>query len=219
MLSAENLASIEADGRELGRLIRLHPDTEVPQYPGWLLSDLAQHVSWVYGRVVITCRDLPTERIKGPRLLEGMDPADWYDQSLDELLSSLRDADPSAAVWGLMGMATIGFWERRMVIETAIHLWDARQAVGDEMPIGDFPAEAGLDEYAERVGWLGELPPITVEATDLGRVWLYGEGDPVATVTGSASDILLRIYSRPSPVVLPEAWADALDSLPAPPKP
>ncbi len=219
MLSAENLASIEADGRELGRVVRADPNTPVPQYPGWLLSDLAQHVAWAQGRVVTICRDAPAERIKGPRLPEGTDPADWYDQTLEELLGALSKADPATSVWGLNDMATIGFWERRMVIETAIHLWDARQSVDAPEPLSDHAAIAGLDEYLERVTWLGRLPTIEVEAVDLGRAWRYGEGEPVASVSGRASDLLLRLYSRRSSVVLPEEWATTLDSAPAPPKP
>lgn len=219
MLSAENLASIEADGRELGRLVRSSPNIPVPQYPGWLMSDLAQHVSWVQGRVVMICRDRPTERIKGPRLPEGLDPADWYDRTFTELLEALRQAERATPVWGLLDMATIGFWERRMVIETAVHLWDARQAVDAPAPLSDHAATAGLDEYLERIGWLGELPPLEVEATDLGRTWRYGVGEPVASLSGSASDIFLRLYSRSSTVVLPVEWATTLESLPAPPKP
>lgn len=183
------------------------------------MSDLAQHVSWVQGRVVMICRDRPTERIKGPRLPEGMDPANWYDRTLTELLEALRQAEPATPVWGLVDMATIGFWERRMVIETAIHLWDARQAVGQPAPLSDHAATAGLDEYLERVARLGELPPIEIVAVDVRRTWLYGVGEPVSVIAGSTSDILLRLYSRLSAIVLPEEWATTLDALPAPPKP
>lgn len=219
MLSAENLASIESDGRELGRLVRSHSGSPVPQYPGWLMSDLAQHVAWAQGRVVSICQEKPTGRIHGPRLPEGADPADWYDRTLVDLVAALAAADPLTPVWGLTDMATIGFWERRMVIETAVHLWDARQAVGEPEPLSDHAATAGLDEYLERLPRLGELPPIEIEAVDIGRTWLYGVGEPVALISGPASDLLLRIYSRPSSVVLPEEWASTLDSLPTPPKP
>ena len=219
MLSAENLASIEADGAELGRIVRANPDQAVPQYPGWSLSDLAQHVAWAQGRAVTICEERATDRIKGPRLPEGMDPADWYDETLARLLEMLRSSDPETPVWGLGEMATIGFWERRMVIETAVHLWDARQAVGAAAAIGTHAALAGLDEYEERALLLGALPALAIEATDCGRSWLFGRGAATAAVSGSASDILLRIYSRPSPVVLPDVWAETLDALSAPPKP
>lgn len=219
MLSTDNLASIEADGAELGRLVREQPDQPVPQYPGWLLSDLAQHVAWAQGRVVTICQEKATDRIKGPRLPEGTDPADWYDETLAKLLEVLRSSDPETPVWGLGAMATIGFWERRMVIETAVHLWDARQAVGAQTAIGTHPALCGLDEYQERAHLLGDLPALAVKAADVDRSWVFGSGEPTATVSGSASDILLRIYSRPSPVVLPGVWADTLDALAAPPKP
>ena len=100
MLSAESLASIESEGRRLGLTVRRDPDRPVPQYPDWTLADLASHVASIHGRTTVVIRDLPTERVSAPRLPEGADPLEWYEETLDRMLAVLRDADPAAACWG-----------------------------------------------------------------------------------------------------------------------
>lgn len=219
MLSAENLASIETDGHRIGQAIRESPGTPVPQYPGWTLEDLANHLGWVHGRIVLICRDHPQERISGPRCPPGTPVIDWYDQTLDELLEALEASDPSTPVFGFGSTVTIGFWERRMTIETGVHRWDVDQALGVPGGLSDLVAVSGLDEYADVwLGYLGDVIPLTATATDLGRIWEMGEGQPRATIEATASDIYLRLMARPSPVVLPDDWATAVDSLPPPPK-
>jgi hypothetical protein len=56
---------------------------------------------------------------------------------------------------------------------------------------------------------------IQATATDLGRRWRFGEGEPTASVEGEASDLFLRLMSRPG-VDLPADWTVAIDSLGSP---
>jgi hypothetical protein len=105
------------------------------------------------------------------------------------------------------------------VIETGVHRWDAEQAFGDPGGLTDLVALAGLNEFETM--WLprlGELPVLEVKAVDLGRAWMFASGSPLRTVSGTASDLYLRLMSRPSPVELPFPWAAAVDSLEPPPK-
>jgi hypothetical protein len=79
-------------------------------------------------------------------------------------------------------------------------------------------ALSGLNEFESL--WLPRLPELPVleaKALDLGRSWVFGSGSPLRTVTGTASDIYLRLMSRPSAVELPRPWAAAVDAL-EPPK-
>lgn len=221
MLWAENLASIESEGRRLGAAARSDPQRPVPQYPGWTLSDLVAHTASMHGRTVLICRELPTERISGPQLPEGGDAVEWYHQTLEEMLAALEAADPESPCWALGREQKLGFWERRMVIETGIHRWDAHQALDQIEPLTNRVAESGLDEFGEM--WVPRLadeplPPLGVETTDLAREWVFGEGEPKSIVAGEASDLYLRLMSRPSPVELPEEWAAAVDGLAPPPK-
>ena len=219
MLLAENLASIESEGRRLSAAARSNPAGEVPQYPGWTLADLASHTASIHGRTVLICEQLPEERISAPRLPEGENPIDWYEETLERMLAALREMDPETPCWAFGPNQVLGFWEQRMVIETGIHRWDAEQAVGREEKLTDHVARSALDEFP--IMWhphMGQLPTLEVVATDLDRSWVYGEGEAEHRVEGTASDIYLRLVSRPSQVELPVEWAEAVDSLAPPPK-
>jgi uncharacterized protein (TIGR03083 family) len=221
VLSAGNLESITSEGRRLVAAVRRGPARPVPQYPGWTLTDLASHTGSVYGRTVLVCRELPQERISAPRLPEGKDPADWLEETLEEMVAFLGASDPSTQAWAFgLESSTIGFWERRMVIETGVHRWDASDAFGEARGLTRHVARAGLDEFAAM--WLprlGAVPTLDVVAMDLGESWRYGTADPVDRVEGTASDLYLRLMARRSPVELPAAWAAAVDGLPPPGKP
>jgi uncharacterized protein (TIGR03083 family) len=219
VLSAENLESIRVDGERILELARRDPGLPVPQYPGWDMTDLASHLGSIHGRTTQICRELPAERPHAPRPTEEDDVLDWYDANLSEMLATLEEADADVSTWGFWPESNLGLWERRMVIETGVHRWDAEQAFGDPPPLTDHVALSGLDEFADM--WLSrlpELPALEAKAEDLGRAWVFGSGSPSETVSGTASDIYLRLMSRPSPVELPGPWSAAVDELEPPPK-
>jgi hypothetical protein len=133
---------------------------------------------------------------------------------LEEMLAALTDADPQTPVWTFDDSGLLGFWEKRMVPETGVHRWDAEQVVGRLDPLTDRVALVGLEEFGDF--WLrnlGDVQAMEVVATDLGRSWVYGNGDPTAVVEGSGSEVYLRLMQRPSSVVLPDDWAAAVDGL------
>lgn len=219
MLSAENLASIESEGRRLGNYVLREPDRPVPQYPEWTIADLAEHTGSIHARTTLLVTDLPTERISAPSKPQGRDVADWYVESLEAMLAAIREADPTSLCWGFGSNPCVGFWERRMVIETGVHRWDAAQAFGEEDRLIDNVARSGLDEFEDM--WLprlGEVSVLALTATDMDGSWVFGDGGPHSTVEGTASDLYLRLMARPSPVTLPADWAAAVDGLPPPPK-
>jgi len=219
VLSAEHLAAIRTEGERIAELAHRDRDRPVPQYPDWVMIDLVSHLASIHGRMTLICRELPSERPTAPRLPDGIDVLDWYDSNLSEMLTTLEEADPDTPVWGFWPESTIGLWERRMVIETGLHRWDAEQAFGDPGSLTDLVALSGLNEFETMwLSRLGELPVLEVKAVDLGRSWMFASGSPLRTVTGTASDLYLRLMSRPSRVELPLQWSTAVDALEPPPK-
>lgn len=219
MLSAENLASIESEGRRLGDYAVRDRERLVPQYPEWTIADLVEHTGSIHARTTLIVKELPVDRISAPTLPEGRDVAEWYVENLEGMLAALRAADPDTPCWGFGSAPCVGFWETRMVIETGVHRWDAAQAFEEEDRLIDNVARTGLDEFDDM--WLPRLDdvaPLTVVATDMDRSWTFGEGDPAEIIEGTASDLYLRLVARPSPVTLPPDWAAAVDGLPPPPK-
>jgi uncharacterized protein (TIGR03083 family) len=183
------------------------------------MSDLLSHTGSILGRTTMVCRDLHQERPESPKLPEGADAIDWFQDQLTEMLDVLAQADPSTTVWGFGSRPSVGFWTTRMLIEVGIHRYDASRAWEDLEPLPDDVAIAGVDEFEDM--WLprlGDLPTVRFHAEDFGRTWVYGSGEPEAEISGTASDLYLRLMSRPSPVILPEAWANAVDGLTPPPR-
>lgn len=218
MLSAENLEAIESEGVRILQFARAAPDAPVPQYPGWTLADLVSHTASIHGRTTLVCRTLPEDPISAPRLPRGVDPLGWYEDKLFEMIEALRSSDPTAKVWSFTEDATLAFWERRMVIETGVHRWDAQQALEEPEPLLDSVAIAGLDEFSSM--WLprlGAVPTLELTSSDLQTSWVMGRGQAVHSVSGTASDLYLRLMSRPG-IDLPEDWAAAVDGLAPPPK-
>jgi len=217
VLSAENLASIESEGRRLVMACRQDPERPVAQYEGWTLADLASHTGSIHGRTTVLCRELPKERISAPRLPEGEDPIDWCEEMLDEMLVALAEANPGAPVWTFDESGVLGSWETRMVPETGVHRWDAEQAVGRLDPLTHHVAIVGLGEFGGF--WLenlGDLQTLEVVATDVGDSWVYGPGEPTTRVEGSASDLYLRLMQRSTTVALPDDWASAVEAMSKP---
>jgi uncharacterized protein (TIGR03083 family) len=220
VLSAENLAAIRSDGERVLELARLDRERPVPQYPGWLISDLVSHLGGNHARTTIICREFPTERPSAPRPPQGADIIEWYEANLEEMLAALEESDLAATAWGFWPESTIGLWEKRMVIETGLHRWDADQAFGEPAPLSAVVARTALDEFGEM--WVPRMGEITgvleVNAIDLGETWSFGSGAEKGTASGTASDLYLRLMSRPSPVDLPVQWSAAVDALEPPPK-
>jgi len=211
-----DLAVIEDQGRRIIQIGRSAPDRVVPQYPTWTLSHLVGHVAAIHGRTAEICRRLPRERIPAPQRPAGVDVFDWAGEQLDSMLAGLDTADHAVVVWTFGSDTRLGFWSRRMVIETGLHRWDAQGAVEDPRPLHPLVAAHGLDEFPDMyLPRLGAVPTIDLTATDQGRSWRMGDGEPVATIEGTASDLFLRLMSRPG-VSLPPTWERALDALDSP---
>ena len=159
---------------------------------------------------------MPTERISGPQLPADVDPFEWAAEQLARMLHGLAMADPDAQVWTFVDDRALGFWSRRMVIETGVHRWDAHMAVGEPVELLSIVAGHGLDEFADLyLPRLGAVQTLELNATDLGRRWRFGQGESRAYVEGTASDLFLRLMSRPG-VELPSDWAHAVDALGSP---
>lgn len=209
-IRSEALRILELANRDLKR--------PVPQYPGWSMSDLLSHLASVHGRTRTTVSELAQVRVPVAQLPEHGDVPRWYEETLESMLEALAGADPDAVVWGFGSPGTVGGWERRMVIETGLHRWDACQAVGEIRPLLELVAGLGLDEFADLyLPRLAAMPPIELVATDLRKSWIVGDGDPEARPEGTASDLYLRLMARPG-AVLPVEWATAVDALDPPPR-
>jgi uncharacterized protein (TIGR03083 family) len=169
----------------------------------WTLYDLADHLGrqnlWAAAAVTEQHGDLdPPPAPRDPAAL-----ATWFRGTCDVQFAAL-DTDPAAPAWTFAPPPTVGFWQRRRCQETLVHRWDAEHALGrasrlDPELAGDGVAEV-IDTFVPRQVRLGRIAAaahaVGLTAADTGSAWTLGPGDPVASVRGTAADLLLLLWGR-----------------------
>lgn len=169
----------------------------------WTLHRLADHM----GRGNLWAATAITEK-RGdysapPAPNEAAELRVWFGQTCGVLLTAL-EADPDTEAWTFWPPHTVGFWRRRRYLETLVHRWDAEHALGIESAIDPALAADGVAEVFEvmaprqvKRGRAAE-PEVAVRLTavDTGDSWAYGPGEPVATISATAVDLLLMLWGR-----------------------
>jgi uncharacterized protein (TIGR03083 family) len=170
----------------------------------WTLFDLAEHLGraneWV--TVAATEQRGDYQAPAAPR----NDPAGlaaWFDRGAAAMLEVLAQ-DPSREAWTVYPPNTVGFWRRRRCLETLVHRWDAQNALGIESVLDPASAAEGIAEVIDTMvprqvdlGRTAKLDrAVRLLATDTGGSWTLGPGEPVATVSASAQNLLLMLWRR-----------------------
>jgi uncharacterized protein (TIGR03083 family) len=172
----------------------------------WTLRDLAEHLGqgnlWAATAIVEGRGDYQSPLAPG-------DIGPWFAGTVRALTDALA-ADPAAEAWTFYPPHTVGFWRRRRCLETLVHRWDAEHALGissqlDPSLCGDGVAEI-IEVLAPRQIRRGRATPpsaaVRFTATDLDASWVLGPGDPIATLSGTAEELLLALWGR-----LPMPWS------------
>ncbi len=206
------------------------PEAPVPPCPDWSARDLRDHVAEV---LAFWHAQLgPGASLDGPVV-----PADLDQQSARgvadlgrQLVTTLRRIGPDQPTWNWSGAALVSGWVgRRMAQELAVHRVDAQLAAGGAEPIDPVLSRDGIDELldvfldADPGVATDGAPVLELQATDSDHSWtiaVTGEGvrrverEAGSSLTGSASDIVLALWTRPSPArwagdpEMPRAWRE-----------
>lgn len=197
----------EATGRFADVLADGDLAAPVPTCAGWTLHDLADHLGgvhqWATHAVVVG--DPKGEPTPAPTEREAL--VRWYRESARTLVDVLVSTPADATAWTFGTDPVAGFWRRRQVHETVVHLFDAllSQRREDEWDASPELAWDGVDEVAsvfyprqvrlERIAPLAgslRLVPDDVAATPV----TIGSGEPVAELTGPSPYLLLALWKR-----------------------
>ena len=171
----------------------------------WTLRDLTEHLGAVHRWAARAVRT--GERLGDTDPLPVMDAAElleWFRTGVADLVRDL--ADPDQPCRTLVGAGTAAWWQRRQALETAVHRLDAQRAVGAAATINPALAADGVGEVLDvmfpRQVRLerAQMPTHGLElvADDVQQRWQLGSGDVVATVSGSAQELLLLLWRRMS---------------------
>jgi uncharacterized protein (TIGR03083 family) len=219
---ADLLALVDERSAALREAVAAAGDTEahVPGCPEWSLRDLVSHLGSVqrfWAAIVLAgpADEPPPRETIGDTEPHG-ELLEWSVESTRLLLAALRQTDSQTPCWTWWPTSdasqTVAAVARHQVEEAAVHAWDAQETIGKPEPI---PAAAAVDGVAEFLqvtyGAEGAWPHRPARVTfaciegpsfvlDLGPTGAHLDpavgGEPVATVRGSASDILLALFGR-----------------------
>jgi uncharacterized protein (TIGR03083 family) len=200
-------------------------DASVPWVPEWRARDLVGHLGtvhrWATGIVRAGTTERPPPASDRPPSDNGL--VDWYAAGLEGLVTALRTTPPNTPAWHMSPTAekVAGSWARRQAHELIVHRMDLEATAGvPHAPVDPVLAEDGVDELLTIVvpRW-AHTEPLTsadsttaVTATDTGRTWSvrldHGavtvgpdrSGTEDAHVSGTATQLLLRLWGRPADV-------------------
>ncbi len=198
-------------------------DVPLPTCEGWTMRDLAVHVGEFCGfwsHVLAEGTGRPKSPFPDPPV--DRDLADWLANRCADVVMSLEITPPDTEVWTWFDADhSAAFVARRCAHELAIHRFDAQSAHGIPVPV---PAELAADGIDEILDVLVTARPRTGEgagrtmrlrSSDLGLDWAvtlqadridvdrgsdsgsFAE-DADLVVTGTASDLELTLYDRPT---------------------
>jgi uncharacterized protein (TIGR03083 family) len=191
-------------------------DAAVPPCPGWTVRDALLHTAEVYAHKV-ACMRLGSQPEPGSWVPPDDSAAalDWFQAQLDELVLELTSRDPDSATYTWHDdHQIVGFWYRRMALETAVHRVDVESGFDQVSPVEDDLAVDGIDEILDwmLVFWSEDVGPdgpgrgtvlvrtgdhawrVTLEAD---RSVLSREPGPSdAVVSGEPSELLLWLWGR-----------------------
>jgi uncharacterized protein (TIGR03083 family) len=163
------LASADGDGRDLLAAARSDWDRRIPDCPHWNAAELVGHMGTILAwmaAIVTTGRAVARTDREPPPADRNALPA-WYEGHLARTLVILGNASPDAPTWTFSsrGDHRVGWWQRRLAVEIAIHRWDAQYA----MTASTAAPPGGLDERVAAAGieeFLTEFLPGMLEAAD-----------------------------------------------------
>lgn len=149
----DSSGSLLASGRsDLGAPVR--------SCPGWSLTDLIAHMCRVWGWAASIVRTGARSDVESPESLGGTELIDLAEKKAEQVIESLEQSDPESNCWTFGEPRSRLFWFRRQALETAVHAWDAQQALSPPEPLGAALAADGIDEFASVFlpRWLRQHP-------------------------------------------------------------
>lgn len=222
--NASLIESVRTEGQTLAVAIEdAAADDLVPTCEGWKIADLAVHVGQFCGFWShVLCEGTGRPKTPFPEPPGGDELGAWVAALAGHLVEELDATLPGTEVWTWFDADhTAGFVSRRCAHELAVHRYDAQSASRACTPIASDLAEDGIDEVLDvlvtsrdRSG-RGTGRTMALQGTDVGACWVVAiehdriaverrqldgrtPGDTDVVVSGTASDLELTLYHRPT---------------------
>lgn len=198
LTSQRYLDLLHRDGERLLEASEGNTAAACPSCEGWTVDDLVFHVGSVYAHKLAALR-LGRAPVKGewqvpPEEASPEDDLAWCHAELHALAAELGRLPGDAPAWTWWpAEQTVGFWQRRMALETAVHRVDAELASGAVTPVDAELALDGIDEVLHVMLAGSGVDDVSGPVVDAGRVTVSVSG---TTIAGPASDLFLWLWGR-----------------------
>jgi uncharacterized protein (TIGR03083 family) len=179
------------------------------------VRDLVEHVAEVYEDKIVRTELGHAPDPWPPAWPADRDPIEWLRDAHGRLIAMFDRSGPTtpSATWWPRDQ-TVGFWARRMALETVVHRVDGEQARGAVTPVDAALATDGIDEILVIMlaGDWSEDPDDALNGTSVGisagsasfQVTLERTsvevGEPrsssKATIDGAPADVFLWLWGR-----------------------
>jgi uncharacterized protein (TIGR03083 family) len=198
---AEHCDALESEvDRFAYAMSRISGDTDVVTCPGWTVDDVALHLGMVHRWAEELVRNRSAARI--PRATPSLDEVsvspEWLRQGGQELVATLRAADPSTEMWAWGLDQHVRFWSRRQVHETLVHRMDIELAGGIDPAADATLASDAIDEFlsnlqkvvngSRKTSLIGNGQRLALRTTDANGVWSITLRDGGFDLTADMSD-------------------------------
>ena len=214
---------LKADAARLREVADQGLGQPVPSCPGWSVGDAVAHTGEVYHHKVTCTRLQAAPDPWPPPEFAEREPRELFDDGLGQLLDLFATSGPEAQsrTWWPPDQS-VGFWIRRMALETAVHRVDVELGHGVPTPVDADLALDGIDELLVMMisgdDWAehGTSEPVdaAVRITAPGRSWTVqadadailvhrsAVGEPAVELAGEASEVFLWLWGRAGPAPL-----------------
>lgn len=213
------LSELQARSAALRTAVAAAPDphAKVPGCPDWSLHNLVDHLGQVQRFWAVVVQQGTSDRRPSEDALDRREPygdlVEWSAESTDLLITALSAAAPDKPCWSWWpaeaAPLTAGAIARHQIVEAAVHAYDAQETIGKPEPIpdaADLVEEFLAVSYGSEGEWPYEPARVAVRTTE-GPGWQLdltaaganvatGDKPVKATLSGSASDLLLALHLR-----------------------
>jgi uncharacterized protein (TIGR03083 family) len=222
-MSIDYIAAVQADSVRVVAALAANRDGVIPWSDTWTVQDCARHVGGLHHVMAGVVEGRPTANFGLFKSLDqpaatdpGLGP--WIADGTAALVAQLRAAPPEDTAWSWWPEdQTVGFWSRRVALETLVHRWDVELGAGvDIVPADPVLAADAIDEYLDIFVGLqrvlhtapGAGETVHVHCTDTSGEWFvefpapgervlrreHAKGD--VAFRGPAEGLLLYLWGR-----------------------
>lgn len=210
---------------EAERLAKIDPERltcPIPHIEGWTVHSVLGHTGWVLRYVDLCLASDPANPPSRSAVGEpphGVDVIEWFTDAAAAIDASFTATDLDDLHPTFTGPQPTAWWLRRLSHEVAMHRWDAESASGAPQVIEARQARDGVNEVFQvfvpnRMQFdvlAGAGQTIHLHATDIedgewlftlhpDRIdWEHGHAKGDVAAKGTASDLLLLLWSRLPP--------------------